>query len=500
MKPMSAASSLVYAPAEVRELDRIAIEELGIAGYELMSRAGRCVFDLASARWPAARRWLILCGAGNNAGDGYIVARLAMAAGRQVTVAAVADPHGLVGDAARAWEEYRNAGGGVVQFTGGLCQQADLVIDGLLGTGLTRVLEGGFLRAVEAVNEAGVPVLAIDIPSGLCGEHGRVMGAAVSATVTATFIGRKQGLYLGRGPDFAGEVVFCDLGVPLQEVGHVAPRMRLFDPDDQARLLPRRVRSAHKGDFGHVLVIGGNHGMGGAVRLAGEAALRSGAGLVSVATRPENVLAVVAQRPELMCRGILSPAELDPLIERASVIAIGPGLGRDTWAKELLARVINLPQPLVMDADALNLLAAQPKRRAAWVLTPHPGEAGRLLGISGSAIQADRAAALSRLTAKFGGVVVLKGCRTLVAEEGNLPFIIGAGNPGMGSAGMGDVLTGMISGLIAQRPNQGGLLGPVACAAYVHARAADLAAGAHERGLLATDLFLHLRACLNPAN
>lgn len=494
---MSRPPSYLYAPAAVREMDRIAIEELGIPGFELMSRAGRRVHDTARRRYPDARCWLVLCGAGNNAGDGYIVARLAREAGIVVNVAALADPDALQGDAAAAWQAFRQAGGTVVPFADGLLEAADLVIDALLGTGASRPLEGVLLQAVQAVNAAAVPVVAVDLPSGLDGESGAVLGAAVRAAVTVSFIGRKLGLYLDAGPAHAGERVFDDLGVPQAGLAAVEPVLRLCTEDDRRHCLPRRARDAHKGRFGHVLVVGGNLGMGGAARLAGEAALRAGAGLVSVATRPDNVAAILAGRPELMCHGLDDAAGLDALLERATLVAIGPGLGQDAWAQGLFERVLGCGLPLVVDADALNLLAARPRRREDWVLTPHPGEAARLLGSTTAAVQAGRRRAVAMLGERFGGVVLLKGQGTLVARGGSVPWLVDAGNPGMASGGMGDVLTGLVAGMVAQHP-QGGLLESAACAAQLHAMAADAAAREGERGLIASDLFGSLRRLLNP--
>jgi NAD(P)H-hydrate epimerase len=493
---MSEPSSFIYTPDQVREIDRTAIEELGIPGYELMSRAGRAVFELGRQRFAGARRWLILCGAGNNAGDGYVVARLAKAAGYDITVAALSDPHRLTEDAARAWRDFQSSGGGVTQFSEALCRETDLVIDALLGTGLTRSLEGGYLHAVESANSGLAPIIAVDIPTGLSGASGHVLGAAVAAQITVTFIGRKLGLYVGAGPEHSGEVIFADLGVPLDRVGHVSPQARLFERADRALVLPRRSRMAHKGDFGHVLVIGGNAGMGGSVRLAGEAALRAGAGLVSVATRPENVAAVTSGRPELMCRGVSVAADLNSLLSRATVIAIGPGLGQDSWARDLLDAVLDVPLPLVVDADALNLVAQRPRRNERWVLTPHPGEASRLVGRSTADLQSDRMSTVAEVCARFGGVALLKGRCTLVGRAGEMPYVIDAGNPGMATAGMGDVLTGLVAGILAQSPGQP--LQAAACAAYVHAHAADAASLMGERGLIAGDLFPRLRAWLNP--
>lgn len=494
---MSDLANLIYTPAQVREFDRIAISELGIPGYTLMSRAGQVIFDLACAHFPRARRWLIACGAGNNAGDGYVVARLAAAAGVQVTVAALSDPHRLRGDAASAWRDFQRSGGSVVQFSDGIGADVDLIVDALLGTGLERPVEGAWLHAIESMNSAGCPVIAVDIPSGLDGATGAVMGAAVHAAITVTFIGRKLGLYVGAGPDHAGETVFADLGVPLTVVGHATPALRLFAEQTLQELLPPRRRTAHKGHFGHVLLVAGNVGMGGAARLSGEAALRCGAGLTSVATQPVNVTALLAGRPELMAHGVSAAPDLRPLLARASAVAVGPGLGQDEWARGLLDETLRTTLPMVLDADALNLLAMQPQRRAQWVLTPHPGEAGRLLGCSAVQIQSDRLAAANEIAARFGGVALLKGRCTLVAEAGHIPYVIDRGNPGMATGGMGDVLTGLVAGLMAQcRPQDA--LQVAAAAAYVHASAADAAACNAERGLIASDLFPHLRACLNP--
>lgn len=465
-------------------------------GYTLMTRAGQAAFDAARTHYPAARRWVVVCGAGNNAGDGYVIARLARDAGFDVQVAAVSDPAGLSGDAARAWSDYHAGGGTLVALSDADFAAAELLVDALLGTGLDRDVGGAYREAVERINAASAPVLAADIPSGLNGTTGAVMGVAVCAALTVTFVGRKLGLYLGAGPELCGEILFSDLGVPAEVIAGLEPALRLFDEQQLASLLPRRPAAAHKGLFGHVLVVGGNHGMGGAVRLAGEAALRAGAGLVSVATRAATAGAVVAGRPELMCRPVDNLDELDGLLERASHVAIGPGLGQDAWARQLLARVLAAGLPTVIDADALNLLAEQPQARDDWVLTPHPGEASRLLGLSTAAVQSDRLAALAQLGARYGGVIVLKGRGTLVGEGQAIPYVVDGGNPGMATAGMGDVLTGTIAGLWAQLPGQA--FAAAAAGAWAHAVAGDRAAKGGQRGLVATDLLSELRKCLNP--
>ena len=499
---MAEMSQSVFTPEQVRELDRIAIEEQGIPGYELMNRAARAFFAAATARYPDARRWLILCGSGNNAGDGYVIARLALDAGLDVQLIALAHTAKLTGDAATAWEDYESAGGTVSDWPGSVDSGvADLAVDALLGTGLTRELDGNYLDAVNALNDSGLPLLAVDIPSGLNGASGEVMGAAVNAALTVTFVAFKQGLFLGRGPDLTGETLLDDLGIGPVDMERVPPTLRIFSDAQAQELLPQRSRSGHKGAYGHVLVLGGNEGMGGAVHLAGEAALRSGAGLVTVATRPGNVQAIIEARPELMCRGIEAADDLDELLEKATVLALGPGLGQDDWARSMYKKALAAGKPLVVDADALNLLAAEPTTREGWVLTPHPGEAGRLTNTSGAAVQSDRLGTLRTIIETYGGTALLKGHGTLVGSAGDAtPWLIRGGNPGMATAGMGDVLTGVMAALLAQFGVQvaGGEKDIAALAAWLHATAGDRASVSGERGLIASDLFTELRACLNP--
>lgn len=506
MTSMWEAESGVWTPESVRTLDRTATRAFAITGYQLMTRAAEAVCAAVSASWPQARRWVVLCGGGNNGGDGYVIARLARRAGLEVRVCALVDPAELSGDAATAWRDFGVAGGALTPFAPEVLTEADLVIDAILGIGLTRPVTGAILRAIETVNGARVPVVAVDIPSGLDATTGLPLGAAVRADLTITFVGRKLGLYLGEGRAYAGRVEFADLGIPRAVVASAGlagqARMRLFTAGDLARVLPRRSATAHKGNFGHVLVVGGNHGMSGAVRLAGEAALRAGAGLVSVATRPAQAALLPLVRPELMCHGIDEPADLAPLLARATVVALGPGLGQDDWARKLLAAVLATPLPLVVDADALNLLAARPLQRPNWILTPHPGEAGRLLGSSSADVQHDRLGALHALHHRYGGTIVLKGSGTLIGGAGAPPWLNTSGNAGMATAGMGDVLTGVIAGLFAQAAAV--LHGPefdaelAAAATFVHGAAGDAAARAGQRGVVAGDLLMNLQSCLNP--
>jgi hydroxyethylthiazole kinase-like uncharacterized protein yjeF len=508
---MSEMSQPIYRPADVRELDRIAIEEQGIPGYELMTRAGQATYAAAVKHCPQVRRWLVICGSGNNGGDGYVIARLAAEQGMKVQLIALSPPASLTGDAAIAWDDFAAAGGSVTEWDSHIdLQDVDIVVDAMLGTGLMRPLEGLYLEVVEVLanRPPAVSVVAVDIATGLSGLTGEVLGAAVRADLTVSYVGLKQGLFLGKGPDYTGQLVFDDLGIQPVDTARIKPALQIFAQDNFRKLMPPRARMGHKGDYGHVLVIGGNTGMAGAARLAGEAALRSGAGLVSVATRAENVAAIIAGRPELMCRGVETDADLDAMLERASVIALGPGLGQDDWARHVYKRALAANKstgiPMIVDADALNLLAEAPDKRDNWILTPHPGEASRLLGITPAKVQADRLASLTKLTDRYGGCALLKGHGTLVAGAGPdvLPWLIQAGNPGMATAGMGDVLTGITAAIYAQCMKEvaaGHMASDdiAAAAAWLHATAGDRAANKGERGLAATDLFAELRACLN---
>jgi NAD(P)H-hydrate epimerase len=482
----------IYTVAAVRETDRTTIEDHGVPGYTLMTRAGAAAVAEARALFPDARRWQVVCGAGNNAGDGYVVARLAALDGIAVSVLTVVDPERLQGDAATAYGDFAAEGGVVVPWEGQLDGEADLLVDGLLGSGLERDVTGDFADAVAAINAHPSPTLSLDIPTGLHGDSGEILGCAVRADLTVTFVGLKVGLFLGDGPDCRGVLRFAGLDIPDSYRDGIAPVFRRIDDDMLVAALPRRQRSGHKGDYGHVLIVGGGEGMPGAVRLAGEAALRCGAGLVSIATHPSHASLLVASRPELMSHGVADAGDLEPLLQRADVIAFGPGLGQSDWARALYARVATLSRPAVWDADALNLLAEQPQPAGRRVITPHPGEAGRLLGVSAAEIQADRAGALASLQSRYGGTVVLKGAGSLVSSR-PVPYLCSAGNPGMGSAGMGDVLTGIIAALLAQ-----GVAEAAAIGVEVHARAGDRAAASGERGLLASDLLDQLRAVANP--
>jgi ADP-dependent NAD(P)H-hydrate dehydratase / NAD(P)H-hydrate epimerase len=496
---MSLLPAEVYRAAQVRELDRRAIEEHGIPGFTLMQRAASATFKELRWRWPDARRIAVVCGPGNNGGDGLLVAALAHAGGLDVRVSLACETSMLRGDAARASAELESSGLRVQAWNPEAVADAEVIVDALLGIGLARPLDGAFRQIIDCINHThakGSRVLAVDIPSGLDADRGVVLGTAVAADVTVSFIGLKLGLFTGAGPHHSGRLVFAGLDVPSAVYTGLTPAAQRITDQQRRVVLPPRRRDAHKGHHGHALLVGGDIGMAGAIRLAGEACLRGGAGLVSIATRAAHAALITQARPELMCHGIEQLSELEPLLARASVLAVGPGLGQLDWGRVVWDKIKSGPLPMVVDADALNLLAQKPFRRDDWVLTPHPGEAARLLGCSSAEIQADRPAAVAALAARYGGVAVLKGAGTLVQAAGEGLHVCDAGNPGMGTGGMGDLLCGVIAALLAQ-----GLDTSTAArmGVHIHARAGDTAAAqGGERGLLPSDLLPHIRALTNP--
>jgi NAD(P)H-hydrate epimerase len=484
----------LYRADQARELDRAAIEDQGIPGAELMERAGKAAYGLLRERWPAARRIAVLCGLGNNGGDGYVLARLAREDGLAALVLQMGDGGRLRGDARSKRDAWLAAAGESEPFRG-LPGRADLIVDALLGTGLERDVEGDWARAVDAVNDHLAPVLAIDIPTGLHADTGRVLGTAVRADATISFIGLKQGMFTAAGPDCCGEIRFDALQVPAVVYSREIPSARRLDWSKQSELLGPRRRDAHKGDFGHVLLVGGAPGFSGAIRLAAEGALRAGAGLVSVATHPSHAPYLNLARPELMVHGLQAPEDLAPLMERVSVVAVGPGMGRGEWGAGLLGAVLRSRLPVVVDADALNLLSESPQRSDNWILTPHPGEASRLLGCTTLEVQSDRFSAVHRLQERYGGAVVLKGAGTLIAGSSRKsPGVCSQGNPGMASGGSGDLLTGIAAALTVQGL---GLEDAAETAVCLHAAAGDVAARAGERGMIAGDLAQAIRPVLN---
>ncbi|NWG31693.1 MAG: NAD(P)H-hydrate dehydratase [Rhodocyclaceae bacterium] len=462
----------------------------------LMERAGRCAAQHALAM--LSGRALVLAGPGNNGGDAFVVARRLKEAGHAPTVLFAADPDRLPADARAAHAAWLACGGQcLADYPEG---RFGLIVDGLFGIGLTRPIEGLYAHWIERANASGTPILALDAPSGLNALTGQVTGPAVRATRTVTFIALKPGLLTGDGPDHCGTLEVCDLGLDVGEGdGHIVT------PELFRHCLKPRPRNSHKGNFGNVAILGGAPGMAGAALLAGRAALRLGAGRVYLGML--ETLAVDVAQPELMLR---APVEA---LKQASVVALGPGLGQSLQAGELLERALAMELPRIVDADGLNLLAQAPQLqrqgavppapisarvvpRAPLILTPHPAEAARLLGCLPGAIQADRVAAALALACRFNAYVALKGCGTVVAAPDGRWFINTSGNPGLSSAGTGDVLTGMAAALLAQHwPPLEALLAAV----HLHGAAAEacVAEGRGPVGLTAGELIDAARHTLN---
>jgi NAD(P)H-hydrate epimerase len=510
IRPMSWFPQRLYTAAEVRAAEARAQASERIDERGLMERAGGAAFACLRERWPRAQRVVLVAGTGNNGGDGYVLARHARNAGIGVEVLEVAADRPRSKCAADARTAFMAVGGQPSAFDPrgqqAALHEADVIVDGVFGFGLRESPGGEHATAIAQMNAALKPILALDVPSGLDADTGHAPGVAVHAAATVVFVGLKRGLFTGVGPDLAGDLALRTLDLPPEVLGSTgATTLSEFEV---RTALQRRMHASHKGDYGAVLVVGGDHGYGGAAILAAEAALRSGAGSVRVATRKEHLTAALTRCPELMVSAVEDASALDALIERSSVIALGPGLAQGAWGKAMFARCMAADRPLIVDADALAMLAASPElcgkgARAAeapatfndCVLTPHPGEAAKLLGSDSAAVQRDRYAAATALHEKFGAVVVLKGAGTIVAD-GQSFGVCDLGNPGMATAGMGDVLTGIVAGLRAQ-----GLDASSAArtGTWLHAAAGDQAAKAGERSLIASDLFAPLRALLDKA-
>ncbi|PCH59794.1 MAG: bifunctional ADP-dependent NAD(P)H-hydrate dehydratase/NAD(P)H-hydrate epimerase [SAR86 cluster bacterium] len=510
----------LYLAAQVRELDRIAIEDCGIAGFELMHKAAAIALQALVERWPQTRHLLVLVGSGHNGGDGYILAAMATQQGLNAKIFELSHKSQRSADVILACEFAQQAQVQCQQFdaqqmsdTLHHCQPHTIIVDGILGTGLSRVLTGNYKEAVDCVNRSGLPVLAIDIPTGLCSDSGSVLGVAVRAQLTVSFIAMKQGLLTAAAVDYTGEILYHSLDVPervFNSDNSPKPHSYRVDINQCSELFRPRKNSAYKRNFGHVVVVGGDYGFGGAAIMAAEAALRSGSGLVSLITRSSHVSAALSRRPELMVLGTETQDfnAVETLLKQASVIVLGPGLGQSSWSKSLFQAVLAVQSAtqvaLLIDADGLNLLAQAGiipslSRRHNWILTPHTGEAARLLNISTEAIGNNRFAAVSQLQQQWGGCVVLKGAGSLICYSQQAEQKIelcSQGNAGMATAGMGDVLSGIVAAFVAQgMPAFEGLRAGVC----VHAESADLVSEQQgQRGMVATDLFPYISQLINP--
>jgi NAD(P)H-hydrate epimerase len=512
---MRAMAAYVVTAGQMRELDRLTIEELGVPGALLMEHAGRAVADEVEKLVRGRLRVAIVCGNGNNGGDGFVAARWLREHGHDVRVVLCAGRPRAGGDAALHLSVYERQGGAVAGPEGldAALAGAEIIIDAIFGTGLTRAIEGEVAGVIARLNAAPALRVAVDIPSGLDADTGRTLGVCVAADLTVTFAFAKIALVSSPGFEQCGVVKVAEIGIPRALPERLAIALTMHEAADARALLPRRPRGGHKGTFGHLLVIAGSAGKTGAALLCASAGLRAGAGLCTLATPPDVRPLVEGRAWEVML------AELDPerprdetlsaLLELARgkrALAWGPGMPTSPAAGELLkAALAVLETPLVLDADALNHLARDPsvlpRARPQVVLTPHPGEAARLLASDVATVQADRVAAARKLADRTRAVVVLKGARTVVAEPGGRATINPTGNPGMGTGGTGDVLCGVIGALLAQglAPFDAAALG-----AHVHGLAGDLARDARgEIGLNAGDLLSSLPpafACLTGTN
>jgi hydroxyethylthiazole kinase-like uncharacterized protein yjeF len=482
----------LYNAEQVRALDAQLIKA-GTPAIELMERAANALWWALRRRWPQAQSLCVMAGHGKNAGDGYLLAALARRAGLHVEVLAVTEPGRLQGDVAVAFHEAQAAGVAVSLWEPGRPLEG-IVVDALLGTGLSGEVRAPYAEAIAAINASGLPVLAVDIPSGLCSDSGQILGQAVKAELTVTFIGLKFGLFTGQAADVVGALAFDELLADPAIIAAAPAMAQRLGPSSLPRLTPRPP-TAHKGKYGQVLVVGGDHGTGGATLMSAESSLRSGAGMVALATRAEHVGAALTRLPEVMVKAVASANQLMGLIDAADVLVVGPGLGQAAWGRSLLSALAQAPaeKPQVWDADALNLLAtgvvSLPQNS---LITPHPGEAARLLGISIAEVQADRAGAAQRLARRYAAVCVLKGSGSLVAAPDGRLALCDKGHPAMATGGLGDVLSGVLGALLAQHmpPYEAACLG-----VWLHATAGQLD-GAAGRGMAATDLIPTIRRLL----
>lgn len=510
----------VITAEQMQALDRRTIQEAKVPGTTLMERAGTGVVTHLMQAWglPKGKKAVILCGKGNNGGDGLVVARLLQKKGARLKVILLASPHDLSPDAKKMYRQLTKIVRPSLltvnpspETLRSLTQDADLLVDALLGTGLTSSVRPPYTSAIEAINASPAFTVAIDIPSGLDSNTGATLGLAVQADLTVTFGCPKLGLYLGSAIDKVGSIEVVDIGIPLDFIASVAPHIHLLSQEIIRPVMPPRPPSSHKGTFGHAGIVGGSSGKTGAPAMTGLGALRVGTGLVTVAT-PQSLSPILESKLlEVMTEpmpessqhllGMESCQALLAFADHKSSLAFGPGLGVSPDTTELLRHLLpQLDVPCVLDADALNGLARHcqvfSSMKRPPILTPHPGEMARLIGDTASKqINEDRIGVSRQFAMKHRVILVLKGARTVIAEPQGQVAICPTGNPGMASAGMGDVLTGMIAGLLAQG------LGPWDAAragVYLHGLAGDLAAATIGKpGLIAGDVIHAIPHAIN---
>jgi ADP-dependent NAD(P)H-hydrate dehydratase / NAD(P)H-hydrate epimerase len=498
----------IVTAAEMREIDRLTSERFGVPSLTLMENAGTAVAEFVVSQYPAAKRIGVICGKGNNGGDGFVAARKLHGVGKDVRVLLLAERSELRGDAAEmftklpmapvtasAREQLKTESAGAVFDT-------DLFIDAILGTGFRPPVSGLYAEAIAAMNAVSVPIVAVDIPSGADADvMGEQVGAVARADAVVTFTGPRPAHVFGMLT--SGPTLVSPIGSPDEAIVS-SLRLKLVTAREIAPLIGPRPRAANKGNFGHVLVLGGSTGKAGAAAMAGMAVLRAGAGLSTVATANSVLATVAGFHPELMTEPLeetnagsialtaLQQGRLDALIKGKTVLAVGPGISRHPDTAAFVRGVIKKYKlPMVLDADGLNAFengAAELKNRAGTlVITPHPGEMARLTGSSIPAVQHDRLNVARTFAREHEVIVVLKGHRTLIAQPDGTVWVNTTGNPGMATGGTGDILTGMVSGLIAQHPDQ--MAQAVIAAVHLHGLAGDVARESRgEHSMVATDL------------
>jgi len=499
----------LYQASEIKHIEQTAAASGGYPMYDLMEKAGMTVWQFARIHWPGLSKISVICGKGNNAGDGFVLARLAANEGKDVQVLVVEPDTEFKGDALVAYQAMIEQGIKPRQFSLSLLRNQDLIVDAILGTGLSGPLRENFHRVIETVNsfiesceeDNRTPVLSIDIPSGLASDTGYANPVAIQANRTLTFIAIKSGMVTGHARACCGKIDLDSLGIDIDAM-ETSPQQHfpavawLDESDKLIHNLPKRSKVSHKGDHGHLLLVGGDYGFGGAILMSAIAAARCGVGMLTILTRDAHVAPILGQCPEAMIRSVSGADDpaLKKILSSVDAVVIGPGLGQEEWGAGLLTMICTTELPILIDADALNLLALNHCQNEQWVMTPHPGEAGRLLGVNTSDIQEDRYSAVIRLQETFSGVAVLKGAGSLIIDQNQCITVCDEGNPGMASAGMGDILSGIIGSLLAQ-----GVENSLAARTGValHARAGDLAAMNGQKGLMATDLITPLRMLVN---
>jgi len=494
----------LYTSQQVKKLDALAIRKQKVPAFTLMQRASDFSFNVLLNNWPNTKKIFVFCGKGNNAGDGYLIAHLAKEIGLESFIIQSSPSSKPTGAARKAFKLASDAKVNKISFS--VFKKKSLkdsvIVDALLGTGIKGTVRSGLSKFILEINKKSknTPVLSVDIPSGICSNTGTSLGAHIQADITATFVGRKRGCFTSIGRTASGNVVIDHLGISSSIKNKIKTNCHLIDMEKSLPKLKNRKGDAHKGNFGHVLVIGGDKGFGGAAILASKAAVLSGSGLVSLATRGIHVEAALSSCPELMVSGIESGQDVEDLLKKSTVVVIGPGLGQSAWSEQMLQRTFleaksrNLP--VVLDADGLNLLSKLKLRSGTprrTVFTPHPGEAARLLNKEINEIQEDRFKSVMRLEKKLGSICVLKGSGSLICYKKSGKQEIGicdAGNPGMAKGGMGDVLAGLIGSFISQGLN---LVEATESAVDLHSKAADIASLELGMTITPTDVIRNIR-------